>query len=114
MKHYCFVMKIKPEFLTDYIEIHKNAWPELLKAAKESGAKNLLIYIYQNLSIVIFECEDLDNVYENYGKYDVVKEWNEKTESWIEESPKIDGSGSVETLEEVFNLSKQYDQVFNN
>ncbi|MEI6387171.1 MAG: L-rhamnose mutarotase [Spirochaetota bacterium] len=100
-------MKIRPEHLKEYIDLHKNAWPDLLKAAKASGADNLVIYIHGNNSIVFFECPDLDEFYEEYGKFEVVKKWNKTTQPWIGESPTIDGSGTVATIEKVFDLNEQ-------
>ena len=111
MNKYCFVMKIKEEHINDYINIHKNAWPELLSAAKNAGAENLVIFIDRSNSIVFIECEDLNQFYEKYGKMDAVISWNEVTKPWIEQSPRIDGSGSVASIEKVFDLREQLEGV---
>ena len=54
MKRYCLVIELKEEFIEPYCDIHRNPWPELLKAIKDGGAKELLIWNYKNLSIVYY------------------------------------------------------------
>ena len=46
MEVVCEMMKLKPENVKDYIEMHNNTWPELIKAIKESGFVEEYIYIY--------------------------------------------------------------------
>ena len=107
MKRYLFVIEIKPEHLKGYIDIHKNPWPEVLKEIKNAGAKELLVWNYKNLSIVYYECEDIDKIYEYMGKTDVNKRWNAVVSPWFEESPSLDGSGSVATCDKIFDLQQQ-------
>ena len=41
------------------------------------------------------------------GKTDVNKRWNAVVSPWFEESPSLDGSGSVATCEKIFDLQQQ-------
>ncbi len=107
MKRYCVVAEIKEDHVKDYEDIHKNAWPEVLTAIKESGAENLIIYNYKNLSIIFYECDDIDKFYETYGQTEAAKKWNAKVSPWFKESPTFDGSGKVDTLEKIFDLNQQ-------
>lgn len=107
MKRYCVVLKIKDEYINDYINIHKNPWPEILNAINEAGAENLIIYNHQNLSIIFYECEDIDKFYERYGRMEITKKWNATVGPWLDESPNLEGTGSVETLEKVFDFRQQ-------
>ena len=107
LKKYCFVIEIQEEHIEEYIDIHKNAWPELLTAIKDSGAENLTIYNYKTLSILFYECEDIDKFYETYGKTEIASKWNAHVHRWFKESPVLDGSGNVDTLEKIFDLKQQ-------
>lgn len=107
MKRYCAVIELKEEHLEDYIDIHKNVWPEILTAIRDAGAENLIIYYYKHLSIIFYECEDINEFYKNYGAKDIVKKWNATVGPWFEQSPTLDGSGSVETLEKIFDFKQQ-------
>ena len=107
MKRYCFVIEIKPEHVKDYCDIHRNPWPEILTEIKKAGARELLIWNYKNFSIVYYECEDIDELYARVGKTEAAKKWNMTVGPWFEESPVLDGSDSVGSLEKIFDLNQQ-------
>jgi len=109
MKRYCIVIELKPEHIKEYCEIHRNPWPELLEAIKEAGARELLIWNYKNFSIVYYECENLDGLYEKLGGLEVTKKWNMTVGPWFAESPTLDGSDEVGSLEKIFDLNQQID-----
>lgn len=107
MKRYCLVIELKKEFINDYCDIHRNPWQEILDSIKDAGAQELLIWNYKNLSIVYYECEDLDKLYENLGKLEVTEKWNAAVGPWFSDSPTLDGSGKVQTCEKIFDLNQQ-------
>ena len=41
----CELMKLKPENVKDYIDLHNNTWPELVKELRKAGFEELYIYI---------------------------------------------------------------------
>ncbi len=107
MKRYCFVMELKPEHVKEYCDIHRNPWPEMIAEIRKAGAKELLIWNYKNLSIVYYECEDLDALYARLGELEVTKKWNAMVTPWFAEAPALDGSQSVATCEKIFDLRQQ-------
>jgi L-rhamnose mutarotase len=54
MSRFCLVNEIQEEHIGDYIELHKNAWPEMRDALRKSGAENCVVYVYKNLSIQFY------------------------------------------------------------
>ncbi|MCL4416838.1 MAG: L-rhamnose mutarotase [Actinobacteria bacterium] len=104
MKKYCMIFKIKEKFLKDYIEIHKNAWPEQIKAIKDSGAKKCVMYIHDNLSILYCECEDIEQWFQNLLNNETYQKWAKVTEPWMEQSES--GDGSLNLLEKIFDLEQ--------
>ncbi len=107
LKRYCLVIEVKEEFIGQYCDIHKNPWPEILDAIKDAGVKDMLIWNYKNLSIVYYECDDINRVYEELGKLEITKKWNATVTPWFKESPALDGSGNVQTCEKIFDLNQQ-------
>ncbi len=99
MKRYCLVIELNEEHVEDYVDIHQNAWPEMLEAIKNAGAKEELLYIYKNLSIVFFECENLGDLFEKLGKEPIVDKWNATVTPWFKNEPV--------TLEKIFDLNQQ-------
>ena len=107
LRRYCMVLEIKNKYVVDYVKIHKNPWPELLKAEKSSGIKEELIWIYKNLSIIYFECEDIEKVFKILADNEIEKKWNLKVGSWFKGQSDKDHLVKVNTLEKIFDLNQQ-------
>jgi L-rhamnose mutarotase len=106
-KRYCFVIEINEDQMPDYVALHQNPWPETLKGLKAAGAEELVIYRYKNYSILFWECEDINEVYRKWGANPTCAKWNARLKNAYKVSPKIDGSGDVDTLEKIFDLNQQ-------
>ena len=106
-KRYCMVLELKEEYVDDYIEIHKNPWPELLLAEKSAGMVEEIIWIYKNLSIIFFKCEDIKKVFKILADNKVEKKWNLKVGNWFKDEKDKDHLKQMETLEKIFDLNQQ-------
>jgi len=106
-KRYCFVIEINPDQMDDYVALHKDPWKDTLELLKKAGAEDLLIYRYQNFSILFWVAEDLNEVYRKWGQTETFKKWNLRLAKAYKVSPSIDGSADVETLEKIFDLRQQ-------
>jgi L-rhamnose mutarotase len=113
-KTYCFINVLKEDHIDDYIEIHKNAWPEIMKAQKDVGVEEAYIWIYKNLAIIIYKCDDINRVYRELGEMEVLKNWNKAVAPFIDKSPSLSFSGNMDTLEKVFDLGQQIAEFNNN
>jgi len=87
MKKYCIVISIREEFQDEYIKIHKEAWPEMLKAIREAGFINEVIYYYKNQSIIFLECPDINECDVKLRATEVCKKWDETVCPWFKEDP---------------------------
>lgn len=105
MKRYCMVNELKEEYVKDYVEIHENAhltgWKTQLDALKAAGAENCIVYIYKNLSILIYECEDIDESFSKLGQIEDNNRWQATVAPWFAGTPK------VESLVKIFDLRQQ-------
>jgi L-rhamnose mutarotase len=107
IKRYCIVIELKNKYIQKYIEIHLNPWQELLKALHDAGVNELLIWNYKNLSIVYYECEDINIIYKVLGKLEIVKEWNKIVEPWFDSHVTFDGTIDIKTCKKIFDLNQQ-------
>ena len=56
MKRFGQVIKIKPEMLEYYLELHANAWPEVLETIRKCNIRNYSIYLLRkDLLFAYFE-----------------------------------------------------------
>jgi L-rhamnose mutarotase len=59
MKRVGFQFKVRPDKLTEYKEQHKNVWPEMLDALRESGWHNYSLFMRADgLIFGYFETEE--------------------------------------------------------
>jgi L-rhamnose mutarotase len=75
MEVICEMMKLKPENVRDYIELHENTWPELVNALRESGFLEEYIYILDNLVMVVMKCENFKNSSSKLSSMEIFKKW---------------------------------------
>jgi len=99
MRKYCLVAELKTEHIDEYVDIHKNAWPEMLKAIKNAGAEEEILFIYKNLSIIFFLCPDIDELFRKLNEEEVTKKWNATVGPWFEKAPAF--------VEKIFDLNQQ-------
>jgi L-rhamnose mutarotase len=55
-----FVLHVKPERIDDYVEAHRNVWPEMLEALGGAGIRNYSIFRDGNQVFGYFESDDLE------------------------------------------------------
>ncbi len=111
MKKYCLVNTLKPEHIYDYVKLHKEAhiteWKTQLHALKRAGAVNCQTYVYDNLVIIFYECEDIIDSFKTLAMNEDNNRWQAKVAPWFARSPKFDGSEEVTTAEKIFDLNEQ-------
>ena len=79
MKHYCMIAEVRPEYQQQYIDDHKNPWPELLKAIKESGIEEEVLFFHKNQTIIFFRCRDdapLNHCIAWQKQQEIIKKWD--------------------------------------
>lgn len=84
MDHVMFIQTIKKNKKDEYIKAHKNCWPELLKAHKDSGIERELIWIYRNDILIYMMKENFNSTMAKLVKMDIFKDWIIKMNSLME------------------------------
>lgn len=112
-KRYILVNEIDPDRLDEYVEAHKTmhegVWKEQLDVLRKAGATECISYIYKNLSILIYECDDIDESFRRLGEDPRRQAWEDFTQPMFLNSPKFDGSTKTEGLPKIFDLNQQLD-----
>jgi L-rhamnose mutarotase len=79
------MMKLKPEYVKDYIEMHENTWPELIDAIKDSGFIEEYIYLLDNLVIVVMKCVDFEKSKKSLLEKEIFQKWTKEVQSMLME-----------------------------
>jgi len=75
MEVICEVMELKQENRKDYINLHNNTWPELVKALRDSGFLEEYIFILKNIVILFMKCENFEKSKSKLAQTDIYKKW---------------------------------------
>lgn len=105
MRRYCFLLQVKPDRLDEYKERHREVWPEMLQALRDTGWRNYSLFLRPDgLLVGYVECEDFQACLDGMAAREVNARWQaEMSEFFVN----LDGGAadrSMRPLEEVFHL----------
>jgi L-rhamnose mutarotase len=84
MEKFCIINKLKTEHVEEYCELHRNCWPEMRQALIDAGAQNCIVFVNGTQSILIYECDDLDESFAKLGENEVNKKWQDLVSPWFD------------------------------
>ena len=96
-----FVLRVRPDKIDEYVEAHRNVWPELLAALSEAGIRNYSIFRDGNQVFGYFEADDLAAAAAHMESQDVNARWQDTMAHLLEE--RVPDAGPA-TLEQIFRL----------
>jgi L-rhamnose mutarotase len=96
-----FVLRVRPDKVDEYVEAHRNVWPEMLAALRQAGIRNYTIFRNGNEMFGYFESDDLEAVAAHMGGQDVNARWQDTMAELLEE--RVPDAGPP-ALEEIFRL----------
>ena len=103
MQRICFVLQVKPERLEEYKERHRNVWPEMQAALRETGWGNYSLFLADDgLLVGYLETDDYQAALARMAGTDVNKRWQaEMAEFFVADGPP---DQSFARLAEIFHL----------
>ncbi len=80
MQKFCLTLDLKddPQLIKEYIQYHKNVWPEILSSITSSGINNMEIYCLGTRLFMIIEADN-DFSFEKKSELD---QSNQKVQDW--------------------------------
>ena len=96
-----FVLHVRPEKIDEYVEAHRNVWPDMLDALREAGIRNYSIFRHGNEVFGYFEADDLEAAAADMEAQDVNARWQDTMANLLEERVPDAGPSA---LEEIFRL----------
>jgi L-rhamnose mutarotase len=96
-----FVLRVRPDKLDEYVEAHRQVWPELLAALRAAGIRNYTIYRHGNEMFGYFESDDLEAAAAYMEAQAVNARWQDAMAELLEE--RVPDAGPA-ALEEIFRL----------
>ncbi|MGZ4333893.1 MAG: L-rhamnose mutarotase [Gaiellaceae bacterium] len=96
-----FVLRVRPDKVDEYLDAHRNVWPELLAALRRAGIRNYTIFRNSNEMFGYFEADDLAAAAAHMEAQEVNARWQDAMAQLLEE--RVPDAGPP-TLEEIFRL----------
>lgn len=105
-KKYCWVWNVKKECLEEYVKMHRNPWPEIMKAHVDAGFKDYSIFQNGTQFIYTFDCDgDPMEAFAKMTDNEDCKRWNALTGPMLDVDLKGgDVDAGVVLLKEIFRL----------
>ena len=105
MKRICWLLKVRSDRIEEYKELHRNVWPDLLQALRDTGWTNYSLYLREDgLLIGYLETEDFQAALDGMAKLEVNSRWQAVAGPLFEQLVGARPDQSMEVLEEVFHL----------
>jgi L-rhamnose mutarotase len=101
MERVCFLLRVAPERLDEYKERHRNVWPEMQQALRETGWGNYSLFLRDDgLLVGYLETEDFEAAQRGMAATDVNDRWQQEMAPFFGER----ADEGLVRLEEVFHL----------
>ncbi len=103
----CFLLRVRPERMDEYVERHRQVWPEMLDALAETGWRNYSLFLGEDgLLVGYVECDDFLAVQARMNEQAINARWQAEMAPFFTADASTPLSGLLQ-LREVFHLEDQ-------
>ncbi len=105
MQRVCFVLQVKPDRLDEYKERHRNVWPEMKAALRETGWGNYSLFLRDDgLLVGYLETEDFEGARAGMANRAINERWQHEMADFFVQPDGVLPDRAMQPLEEVFHL----------
>ena len=105
MRRVCFLLQVKPDRLEEYKVRHREVWPEMLEALRETGWSNYSLFLREDgLLVGYLETENFDGALAGMAGREVNARWQAEMKEFFADAGGRPADQQMLTLEEVFHL----------
>src|SRR5690348_3729132 len=105
MQRICFVLQVKPERLEEYKKRHRQVWPEMQTALRETGWGNYSLFLRDDgLLVGYLETEDFERARAGMAQREVNERWQWEMGDFFVQPDGVLPDRAMRPLEEVFHL----------
>ena len=104
MQRVCFTLQVRPEKLVEYKARHREVWPEMQQALRETGWHNYSLFLRPDgLLIGYLETENFDHAKQEMARRTINDRWQRDMADFFDTSG-TPPDQAMRPLEEVFHL----------
>jgi L-rhamnose mutarotase len=106
MERVCFVLHVKKDRLEEYKERHREVWPEMQNALRETGWHNYSLFLRDDgLLVGYVETPDFQQALAGMAALEVNGRWQSEMRQFFEDPAGRDPDRQVVPLDQVFYLA---------
>jgi L-rhamnose mutarotase len=99
-------LRVRPDRLDEYRERHRDVWPEMLRALRETGWRNYSLFLRADgLLVGYLECDDFEAARAAMEETEVNARWQADMAEFFELPGGERPDTGLERLDEVFHLA---------
>ena len=103
MQRACFLLKVKKELLAQYLQTHKDIWPDMLDAIRDAGIRNYSMFFRgDELLVGYLEADDVRASLKRIAAAEAHARWQEHMAPYFQGGAGDLSVGAVEWLEQFF------------
>jgi L-rhamnose mutarotase len=102
LEHRAYLMRLKPDMVKDYVDIHKKEkiWSSITDGLKKAGFKKMIIFQLGTDIILFEEAVNLQSAYTYLSNDAESVRWDTMISEWMEEYPQFNEiKGDIEFTE---------------
>jgi L-rhamnose mutarotase len=103
----CFLLRVRPERLPEYLAAHEAVWPDMLAALSRTGWRNYSLFLYEAEGLVVgyFESDDPDATTAAMADEEVNTRWQSAMAPFFAPTIGSAAPGEAVPLREYFHLA---------
>ena len=106
MNRYCFCLQVRPDRLDEYVERHRDVWPDMQAALRDSGWHNYSLFLRDDgLLIGYVESADLEAAQKAMAATEVNTRWQAQMTEFFTGTDGRPPDESFLLLPEIFHLT---------
>jgi L-rhamnose mutarotase len=101
----CFLMHLRPDLVDEYLEVHREVWPEMLDALRRHGWRDYSLFVEPEDGLVVgfVTTDDFDAAVAGMDAEDVNARWQERMSRYFVAGARPDQQ--MERLTQYFHLA---------
>ena len=105
MQRVCFVLQVKPERFEEYENRHRNVWPEMQTALRETGWTNNSLFLREDgLLVGCLETENFEAARAAMAQREVNQRWQREMADFFVQPDNVLPDRAMRPLQEIFHL----------
>jgi L-rhamnose mutarotase len=110
MERVCFLLHLRPDLVSDYLEAHDTVWPDVLDALRDSGWRNYSLFLRPDDGLVVgyLETDDFAAAQARMAATDVNTRWQAGMAQYFAGSRPATGASEATGIDEAVRPLTEY------